>query len=94
MASDDLIAAIAKLSAADREKLRTRAKAPVPEVVTPPKPALDGGTPKIGSDVGARWAARGHDRYGRAVDANGRLLPPDLPAYAEDDEDPLKGWDR
>jgi hypothetical protein len=84
MVSDDLAAAIAKLSAADREKLRTRAKAPIPDV-TPPKPALAGGNSRI-SDVEARWAAKGHDRYGR------RLRNMQWKTCAPD-EDPLKDFD-
>ena len=86
MASDDLVAAIAKLSAADREKLRMRAKAPIPPDVTPPKPALAGGNSRIGSDVEARWAAKGHDRYGR------RLRNMQWKTCAPD-EDPLKDFD-
>jgi hypothetical protein len=85
MASDDLVAAIAKLSAADREKLRTRAKAPVADV-TPPKPAPAGRGPKIGSDVLARWAAKGHDRYGRRL-GNMRW------ETSAPDSDPLADWD-
>lgn len=87
MANDDLVAAIAKLSPAEREKLlkrAKRAKAPVADA-PPPKPARGG--PKISPDVLARWHAKGHDEYGRRTGGmQWEFCAPDSDPLAEFDD--------